>query len=523
MQTFSMVDESIDQASYKSSDKGVKVDLRVEGRQQGFGGGDDGDEVGDILRGIEHLFGSDHNDELTGDEGDNVLRGGKGIDQLSGGEGDDKLTGGEGNDQLSGGEGGDTYVFWKGDGADTIVGEDRGTGRYQPGDVLIFREDNLDYLDLSITRDSNGNIVIAYGTDSGDRVTITDSSGTDDAWQDGQYDVHVWINSLFTKYGSGTDRPLGTLYFGTDAGEVDSPEIIDGNRGRNWLIGLEGVDTLNGGKGDDILEGGAGADTLNGGEGADILEGGAEADTLDGGEGSDRVLSGKDWDGHDGDVASYVRSLSGVKVDLGKSDAQTAFDASDSRFDPNHQSDAVGDILSNIESLRGSSYGDELTGDAEENKLWGGEGDDILVGGDESSIDGDILDGGKGNDMLNGGKGYDAYIFRIGDGTDTIVDFAGDDMILKFNLPLLRGPDKISNKTFSESISAARDGNNLVFTVDIGGDSDVENTITIQDAYNSDDTEAYSIDIVTADERGRELGFLERGFGYNLYDWVTTT
>ena len=50
-----------------------------------------------------------------------------------------------------------------------------------------------------------------------------------------------------------------------------------------------------------------------------------------------------------------------------------------------------------------------------------------------------------------------------------------------------------------------------------------KNTITIQDAYNSDDTEAYSIDIVTADERGRELGFLERGFGYNLYDWVTTT
>lgn len=47
---------------------------------------------------LEHLFGSDHNDWLTGDTGANALSGGKGDDIIIGGGGADRLYGDDGED-----------------------------------------------------------------------------------------------------------------------------------------------------------------------------------------------------------------------------------------------------------------------------------------------------------------------------------------------------------------------------------------------------------------------------------------
>ena len=121
------------------------------------------------------------------------------------------------------------------------------------------------------------------------------------------------------------------------------------------LIGSSNADTLIGDGNANILNGGVGNDTLNGGLGDDLLIGGAGADTLIGGGGSD--------------TASYAGSVLGVTVDLKLATAQVS------------AGDALGDILSGISNLTGSSFNDTLTGDGNSNVLNGGGGADTLIGG----------------------------------------------------------------------------------------------------------------------------------------------
>ena len=66
--------------SYSGSTSAVHVDL---GAKTATGG----HATGDKFVNLEHLFGSDHNDRLTGDTGANVISGGKGGDILIGGGG----------------------------------------------------------------------------------------------------------------------------------------------------------------------------------------------------------------------------------------------------------------------------------------------------------------------------------------------------------------------------------------------------------------------------------------------------
>ena len=65
---------------------------------------------------------------------------------------------------------------------------------------------------------------------------------------------------------------------------------------------------------------------------------------------------------------------------------------------------------------------------AQSNALDGGTGADNLNGG----IGDDTLNGGTGNDALTGGTGNDTFVFKAGDGHDTITDFTAggtDDQI----------------------------------------------------------------------------------------------
>lgn len=77
--------------SYSGSTSAVRVDL---GANTATGG----HATGDKFVNLEHLFGSDHDDRLTGDTGANVISGGKGGDILIGGGGADRLYGDDGAD-----------------------------------------------------------------------------------------------------------------------------------------------------------------------------------------------------------------------------------------------------------------------------------------------------------------------------------------------------------------------------------------------------------------------------------------
>jgi Ca2+-binding RTX toxin-like protein len=79
--------------------------------------------------------------------------------------------------------------------------------------------------------------------------------------------------------------------------------------------------------------------------------------------------------------------------------------------------------------LYGGSGNDQLNGDAGNDQLYGGAGADSLFGGAGA----DRLHGGTGNDQMTGGTGADSFLFRQGDGSDTVVDFTqgqGDRMII---------------------------------------------------------------------------------------------
>lgn len=291
----------------------------------------------------------------------------------------------------------------------------------------------------------------------GTRGTLSDTDGGTD-----------WINAAAVSSDIVLDLNAGgvTTFGGATAFTIasgtaieraitgDGDDIIIGNGSLNVLYGMRGNDSISGGIGNDTLYGGAGNDTLNGGSGNDVLNGGegagdiasyagitgnvtvsllvagaqatggAGSDTLVGIEGliggsADDQLTGNDGDNYlegglgndtlDGrgghDVASYAGAGAGVTVSLGFVAAQ-----------------ATGgggiDLLTGIESLIGSAYGDTLTGDAIGNTLRGGGGNDLLNG---ASGD-DTLQGDEGNDTLTGGFGADR--FEGGNGIDvaTFID-----------------------------------------------------------------------------------------------------
>jgi hypothetical protein len=143
---------------------------------------------------------------------------------------------------------------------------------------------------------------------------------------------------------------------------LNMADIVNGTEGDDTITGswpgrTPGNDeTINGLGGDDVLVGLGGNDTLNGGSGNDVLRGGLGDDILDGGDGD------QDWADYTDKSVSVVATLDG---------------ANDSIV-------IVGgiaeDTIRNIESLRGGTGNDTLTGDDKTNFLRGNGGADALDG-----------------------------------------------------------------------------------------------------------------------------------------------
>ena len=119
--------------------KGVRVDLNI-----GFGIGVDAE--GDKYKNIENVYGTIHNDTVTGSDSNN---------KLYGVDGDDTLIAYDGNDQLVGGEGKDLYLLNKFSGlkvienyAEDVIEDTLSLFHLNSTDVCVFLVGNDLYLQV---------------------------------------------------------------------------------------------------------------------------------------------------------------------------------------------------------------------------------------------------------------------------------------------------------------------------------------------------------------------------------------
>lgn len=233
--------------------------------------------------GDDQLFGSDvvSGETINALAGNDTIYAGAGPDTVNGGDGDDFISGGTGDDILDGGSGSDTYLFTRGQGADTI-NEAIDLATTIGIDTLRFADD-IAPEDIQFSASGNDLIVTLIGT--ADSVTIKDQfSSVDPSMQlDNVSAVEEFVFANGVTY---VDMPplqvIGTIGADNLVGS-DFNESISGN---------DGDDTIIGGRRDDNLAGDVGDDTVDAGSGDDIITGGFGNDRLTGGSGDDTYIVG---------------------------------------------------------------------------------------------------------------------------------------------------------------------------------------------------------------------------------------
>ena len=177
------------------------------------------------------------------------------------------------------------------------------------------------------------------------------------------------------------------------------------------------------------MVGSVGADSIIGWNGKDVIDGGAGNDTIDGGYGADSLAGGLGDD-------SLIGDLGNDTIDGGDGN------------------DTINDFIgANV--IKGGAGADSITGSG---TIEGGTGDDLMIAGAYFS--------------------GDTYIFNLGDGKDTIVEYGASN---ELGTP---GPGMDDTLQFGAGIAAAaltlsRIGNDLVFTVS------ATDQVTLKDWYLS--------------------------------------
>lgn len=349
-----------------------------------------------------------------------------------------------------------------------------------PADIQVLRNG----LNL-VLRDTQGDtlsIVDWYKSVDGSRKieNITFADGT--VW----HAADLTARGLEVHGTAGNDSVVGLTnwsnqFYGEQGNDTlvgaNKADTLDGGDGNDLLVGGDGNDILRGGEGTDTLNGGAGHDELYGGAGNDILGqtqdasdsavagdlyvGGTGNDTLYGtgqsdlyllnlGDGVDTMMEKERLDSNfqvipgqvdvlrfgEGILPEDVQVLrAGTNLTLKLANGSDAMMVSNwysgSPANPVNQleriefangtvwsSDAVS--LAGL-AVHGTAGADSLSGLANwANQLYGEGGNDTLSGG----LKNDTLVGGVGNDILNGGAGDDTYLWNLGDGRDTLYEYA---------------------------------------------------------------------------------------------------
>ncbi|MBJ7439816.1 MAG: cadherin domain-containing protein [Sphingopyxis sp.] len=328
------------------------------------------------------------------------------------------------------------------------------------------------------TADANGlDLIVRYNNSASTQITIKDHFTVY-----GRIEALQFNDGLSVSLVSILSATSGAALHGTANGDLivgqtgTAVDLLYGGAGDDVLSGLAGNDQLYGEDGDDVLEGGAGADRLDGGAnavdgrgdtvryiksaavtvdlrlstaqvggdavgdilvgienivgsqtGGDTITGDANANVIDALDGNN-VIDGKGGD----DVLITGVGNDIIRGDTGE-DNLSAGDGNDQLWGGDDDDILVGGA--GDDELRGDAGNDQLLGGdgndtvldggLGDDEIYGGAGNDTLTGGDGR----DRLGGGSGNDALQGGLGDDYYFIEANDGSDTIADADGVNII----------------------------------------------------------------------------------------------
>lgn len=452
-----------------SAGDAVRVDLLNGTASGGFA-------EGDQLIGIQHLIGSDSDDQsqrdyIWGDGRSNILRGMAGNDILEGGGGADIIDGGAGWDYArytrmedSGiivdftkfttsnyivysseptAETSDILIdieavvgtkfrdeFWGGLGNDYFRGESGDDSlRGDDGNDLLFGGAGYDFLDGS---DGNDRL---FGGDGHD--LLTGGHGNDKLYGElGDDHLYVENGNNMLDGGLGSDdyeiyEKDGIDYFYEEGDDIDNVNF--------WGVTIDDFSLV----GDSfIFQAGIKESHFN-----DLslfenfefnrlnytldellaLKAGGDDPVIVGTDGNDDFIGTADLNDYDGlegvDHVDYSASALAVRVDLQNGEGSAG--------------DAAGDSYVSIEKITGSdasSERDYIWGDASDNIILGLNGADILEGGAGA----DIIDGGAGWDYARYTRSDEAVEIDLQSGIHTGGDAAGDTLI---NIEAIVGSD----------------------------------------------------------------------------------
>ncbi len=181
------------------------------------------------------------------------------------------------------------------------------------------------------------------------------------ALNDGQ---HATVHITYTAEDNNGAPTTGEFTLTVDG--VTDVHSIDGTNGSDVLFDTGVDDHINGRDGNDVIFSQSGSDIVDAGGGNDTVMATTGNATVNGGDGNDSIIGG-----------------SGNTV------------------------------------LNGDNGNDTITGGSGSEVMNGGAGNDTLI----SNGGNDILAGGQGNDLLIGGTGSDTFVFKPGDGQDTVANF----------------------------------------------------------------------------------------------------
>ncbi|MEA2879899.1 MAG: hypothetical protein QOF14_5095, partial [Hyphomicrobiales bacterium] len=336
-------------------------------------------------------------------------------------DGNETLDGFGGNDFLSGRFGTDTYVFGRGYGQDTI--EENGDTSAVV-DKVTFKT-GLAPADVQVSRSGNNAVLTIAGT--GDQLIVKDqflsalTAGNADLVEQFVFaDGTVWgVTDIINRAFGGNGSNLATS--GNDA-----------------IVGTAGNDTLDGLGGNDALVGTAGNDTY-------VVRSGGGNDIID-----DQGAS------NDFDQVQLV-SLNPADVTLGRlvNDLIITINATGETVT------VLNHFLSNASGIEQLTFADGTTWNrtAIQDQSWllGTPGADTLNGSGGNNT----LDGRGGADLLKGAGGSDTYLYRAGDGNDTIQEEGPGGDVDKLKLIGLNASD----------ITLGRTGLDLFITVNATGET----------------------------------------------------